>query len=61
MTLRYKPIMENYAPEYVVWVVLVTLWVGVLHPGVIVVAKPLTDRAARSLRWRRPKRTSPPS
>ena len=28
MTLRYKPIMENFVPEYVVWGVLVTIWVA---------------------------------
>ena len=33
MTLRYKPIMDNFAPDYVVWAVLITLWVACLHPG----------------------------
>ena len=32
ITLRYKPIMSQYAADYVVWAVLITLWVGVLHP-----------------------------
>jgi putative peptide zinc metalloprotease protein len=44
MTLRYKPIMENYVPEYVVWGVLVTIWVGAFIPVLIVVVKPLIDR-----------------
>lgn len=44
MTLRYKPIMENYVPEYVVWVVLVTLWIGCFIPVIVVLAKPLADR-----------------
>ena len=61
MTLRYKPIMENYVPEYVVWAVLVTIWVGCFIPVLIVVVKPLIGSGARSLRWRRRKRTSPPS
>ena len=33
MTLRYKPIIALYAADYVVWIVLITLWVGVLHPA----------------------------
>jgi putative peptide zinc metalloprotease protein len=44
MTLRYKPIMAAYAPDYVVWIVLVTLWVGGFIPLIIVLAKPLTAR-----------------
>ena len=44
MTLRYKPVMENFAPEYVVWTVLITLWVACFIPVIIVLAKPLTDR-----------------
>jgi hypothetical protein len=44
MTLRYKPIMEQLAPEYVVWAVLITLWVGFFIPVLIVLVKPLWDR-----------------
>jgi Zn-dependent protease len=44
MTLRYKPVMENFVPEYVVWGVLVTIWVGAFIPVLIVVGKPLVDR-----------------
>ena len=61
MTLRYKPMMENFAPDYVVWAVLITLWVACFIPVIIVLAKPLTRPAARRLRWRRPKPTSPRS
>jgi putative peptide zinc metalloprotease protein len=44
MTLRYKPIMDNFAADYVVWTVLITLWVAFFIPVVIMVAKPLVDR-----------------
>ena len=44
MTFRYKPIMDNFAPDYVVWGVLITLWIGCFIPVIIVVAKPLIDR-----------------
>jgi len=44
MTLRYKPVMENFAPEYVVWTVLITLWVAFFIPVLVIVAKPLVDR-----------------
>ena len=44
ITLRYKPIIALYAPDYVVWIVLITLWVGGFIPLIIVLAKPLTAR-----------------
>ena len=44
MTLRYKPIMDNFAPGIVVDVVLYTLWIGAFIPVIIVVAKPLWQR-----------------
>jgi putative peptide zinc metalloprotease protein len=44
MSFRYKPIMENFAPSYVVWTVLVTLWVGFFIPVIVVVARPLVTR-----------------
>jgi putative peptide zinc metalloprotease protein len=43
-TLRYKPIMAQFAADYVVWTVLVTLWVGAFIPVIIVLAKPLAER-----------------
>ena len=43
-TLRYKPILEQYTAEYVVWAVLITLWVGGFIPVIIVLARPLTAR-----------------
>jgi putative peptide zinc metalloprotease protein len=45
ITLRYKPIMDNYAPDYVVWSVLITLWVVCFIPVMIVLVKPLWERA----------------
>ena len=44
MSFRYKPVMEHFAPSYVVWVVLVTLWVGFFTPVIVVVARPLKQR-----------------
>ena len=43
-TLRYKPVMEEFAPSYVVSAVLITLWVAFFIPVIITVAKPLRDR-----------------
>ncbi|MGH2968562.1 MAG: FHA domain-containing protein [Solirubrobacteraceae bacterium] len=44
LTLRYKPIMDDYAPDYVVWTVLITVWVGSFIPLIVVLAKPLAAR-----------------
>ena len=60
-TLRYKPIMEHFAPDYVVWAVLVTLWVGFFIPVIVIVFKPLATPHPRRMTWRRPKPTSPRS
>src|SRR3954447_20014778 len=38
MTLRYKPVMADFAPDYVVWTVLITLWVACFLPVILVVA-----------------------
>jgi putative peptide zinc metalloprotease protein len=43
-SLRYKPIMEQLAPSYVVWAVLATIWVACFIPVIIVLAKPLMTR-----------------
>jgi putative peptide zinc metalloprotease protein len=43
-SLRYKPIMEQFAPSYVVWAVLITLWVVFFIPVIVTVVKPLVDR-----------------
>ena len=43
-SLRYKPIMEQFAPSYVVWAVLITLWVGFFIPVIVTVARPLAER-----------------
>ena len=44
MSMRYQPVLVNYAPPTVVWIVLCTLWVAVFVPIVIVVAPPLLQR-----------------
>ena len=43
-SLRYAPVMEQYASSTVVWVVLVTLWAALLVPVAIVVVPPLVER-----------------
>ena len=48
MTLRYKPIMDDFAPDYVVWTVLGTLWVACFIPVFIALGKPLLDRVRGS-------------
>jgi pSer/pThr/pTyr-binding forkhead associated (FHA) protein len=44
LTLRYKPVMEELAPDYVVWAVLGTLWLVFFIPVLLVLGKPLWDR-----------------
>jgi putative peptide zinc metalloprotease protein len=44
LTLRYKPVMDNFAADYVVWIVLITLWVGAFIPVIVVLARPLAQR-----------------
>ena len=36
--------MDNFAPDYVVWTVLITLWVAFFIPVFIVLVKPLWER-----------------
>jgi Zn-dependent protease len=43
-SLRFAPLMERYAPEPVVWVVLGTLWAALLVPVVLVLGAPLLAR-----------------
>jgi Zn-dependent protease len=44
LSLRYEPIMTELAPEWVVYVVMGTLWVAFFVPAVVVVGKPLVQR-----------------
>ena len=44
MSLRYKPVMAHFAPDYVVWAVLITLWVGAFIPVFVAVGRPLAER-----------------
>ena len=44
MSLRYEPIMSSFAPRYVVWTVLGTLWLALFIPVFVVVGKPLVER-----------------
>ena len=44
MSLRYLPIMTELAPDYVVYIVMGTLWVAFFVPAVVVVGKPLVER-----------------
>ena len=45
ISLRYEPIMTALAPKAVVYVVMGTLWVAFFIPALVVVGKPLLDRA----------------
>jgi putative peptide zinc metalloprotease protein len=44
MSLRYAPIMSQFAPSYVVWTVLGTVWVALFIPVFVVLGKPLVER-----------------
>jgi putative peptide zinc metalloprotease protein len=44
LSLRYEPIMTALAPDWVVYVVMGTLWVAFFVPAVVVVGKPLLER-----------------
>jgi putative peptide zinc metalloprotease protein len=44
MSLRYAPIMSEFAPSYVVWIVLGTVWVALFIPVFVVLGKPLVER-----------------
>jgi FHA domain len=45
LTLRYEPIMTELAPDWVVHVVMGTLWVAFFVPALVVIGKPLVQRA----------------
>ena len=45
LSLRYAPLMTAVAPKEVVYVVLGTLWVAFFMPAVVLVARPLLERA----------------
>ncbi len=45
LSLRYAPLMTAVAPKEVVYVVLGTLWVAFFIPAVVIVGRPLLDRA----------------
>ncbi len=44
MSLRYEPIMSQFAPSWVVHVVLGTLWLALFIPVFVVLGKPLVER-----------------
>jgi putative peptide zinc metalloprotease protein len=44
MSLRYEPIMSQFAPSWVVHVVLGTLWLALFVPVFVVLGKPLVER-----------------
>jgi Zn-dependent protease len=48
MTLHYRSVLEAVAPEeWIVWVVMATVWVAVFVPVVVVVGRPLVERFRR--------------
>jgi putative peptide zinc metalloprotease protein len=44
MSLRYEPVMSAFAPRYVVWTVLGTMWLALFIPVFVVLGKPLVER-----------------
>ncbi len=44
MSLRYLPVMTELTSDYVVYIVMGTLWVAFFVPAVVVVGKPLVER-----------------
>ena len=44
MSLRYEPIMSTFAPSYVVWTVLGTMWLALFIPVFVALGKPLVER-----------------
>ena len=44
LSLRYEPVMTKLAPDWVVHVVMGTLWVAFFVPALVVVGKPLVQR-----------------
>ena len=44
MSLRYEPVMSTFAPRYVVWTVLGTMWLALFIPVFVVLGKPLFER-----------------
>ena len=53
--------MSQFAPSYVVWTVLGTLWVALFIPVFVVLGKPLVERFQGDSRWPPLKPTSPRS
>jgi putative peptide zinc metalloprotease protein len=44
LSLRYEPVMTALAPDWVVYVVMGTLWVAFFAPALVVVGRPLLQR-----------------
>jgi putative peptide zinc metalloprotease protein len=44
MSLRYEPVLSALVPQYVVWVVLGSIWVALFIPVLVVLGKPLVER-----------------
>jgi putative peptide zinc metalloprotease protein len=45
MSLRYKAVLDSLAPAWIVWTVMATIWVALFIPVLVVVVKPLLERA----------------
>jgi putative peptide zinc metalloprotease protein len=52
MSLRFEPVLVQYAPQTVVWVVLGTLWAALFVPVLIIVGPPLVARMRGGERMR---------
>jgi putative peptide zinc metalloprotease protein len=45
MSLRYKAALDALVPGWIVWTVMATIWVALFVPVLVVVVKPLLERA----------------
>jgi FHA domain len=45
MSLRYKGVLDALAPSWIVWTVMATVWLALFVPVLVVVVKPLLERA----------------
>jgi putative peptide zinc metalloprotease protein len=45
MSLRYKKVLDAIAPGWIVWTVMATVWLALFIPVLVVVIKPLVERA----------------
>jgi len=45
LSLRYKSVLDALAPSWIVWTVMATVWLALFIPVLVVIARPLLERA----------------